>query len=371
MSTPDTSLPVGDTPAEEGLDWWCDGWWREANYKLPYPPSEIERCVELIRPFFTSRWLHEALSADGNHELARRLIDGQGYRMALFIVSTGRIFELLREVEGFERKLSELKGPKHASTYFELTLASAIARWGAKVRFPLEGKSKQADLICENASGSFAVECKRLGDERWEIWEQALFNRLMMSSATRDDGENVTQIELNPRLSELRLDDEFSDINEQLLAEFEQEIAIGLQRAVDSNSYEWNSLGGLGRVRMALKGGGEYGSVSGFEISPTAKLRRILRYGVLEAASQLPSDIPGLIAVYSYYLPDPSLAAIAFRAICKVRPHLMSKIVALVVFPGGTIFHHTDPMMFLNPYSSFDAEASNPVQMVRSVYGLA
>ncbi len=363
-------LPTESPSKDHGLDWWCDGWWRDPKYLLPYPSEEVERCVEIIKPVFTSQWLHEALTADRNHTIGNRLVDGQGFRMAQFIVGTGHIFESLANTEGFSRKVDELKGPKHAATYFEMSLASTLVRSGATVRFPKEGSTKVPDLLCEAINGPFAVECKRLGEERWETWERALFDRLMRSSATRGTGDEVAQIELNQRLSELRLDDEYAEVNEQLLVEFEREIEFGLLQKPTSDD-GWVSLGGLGRVRMASKAKGEFGSVSGFAISPTAKLRRILRNGVLEAAEQLPLDLPGLIAVFSFYQPDLKLADIAFRAVCKSRPELMSHVVALVVFPGGTIFQHDGPMLFLNEHSRFKADSSDPVCSIRSAYKLS
>lgn len=358
MGQPDTE--------DHQLDWWCDGWWRDSDYLLPCPKEEVERCVEIIKPFFTSQWLHEALTADPNHRLAGQLVDGQGFRMASFIVGTGHIFESLSGSPGFSRKLSELKGPKHSSTYFEMSVASVFAAAGMTVTFPGEGREKVPDIVCTGKNGPFAVECKRLGEERWEIWESAFFQRLMFSR--RIDPNEVEQIELNPRLSELRFDDEFADINEQLLAEFEREISTALEKA--ELGTEWTELGGLGRVRKMGKDQGENGHVSGFAVSPTAKLRRVLRNGLLECLGQLPKDMPGLAAVFSFHHPEPRLTEIAFRAVCKARPEATSDLVGLILFPGGTIFKHDGPTIFINPHSRFDANSSEPVRIIKATYKL-
>lgn len=277
----------------------------------------------------------------------------------------------LQGAHGFSRKLEDLKSIRHMSVYFEMETASAFASQGARIEFPKEGKEKTPDILVMGGLGRFAVECKRLEEERWEGWESDFLRRLAMSQLqTAEDGGCVVQVELNPRFSELRLEDQFNDINEQLLIEFERAIGSAVAKLSDVSVAEWIEVGGLGRVRRVLKGEAVYGQISGVPVSRVAKLRRILRKGFLEAIEQLPRSMPGVVSVFSFHQVEPKLAKIALQAICEARPQDTEHVVALLICPGGTIFKHDPPLLLINEKSKFKAGDCESIEMLERAYGI-
>jgi hypothetical protein len=348
------------------LEWWKDPWWRRKDYLLPHSVDEIERCVEILKQFLTASWLEDALRQKSLPMYAAQILNGKGYPVASFILHAARILEALDSVPGIQRKLTELKGPKSYAIDFELSVASQLVSEGAAVSFPKEGTGRTPDIVGRTEDESFAVECKKLGKERWEAWEKDLLDRLMYSSMTEvGDKETVIQVDLNPRLVDIFFDGQRDDINEEMLSRFEVAIKAAAETAKKLPVGASVSVSGVAKIRRLTKSEGVYGHVSGFSVSPTAKLRRIVRNGLLDAVEQLPSGMPGVVAIHSYLVPESGLVELVFDAICSVRRESMKNVVAMILYSGGTLFHQKPPRIYFNKLSEFGKADSAVMALLR------
>jgi hypothetical protein len=72
--------------------------------------------------------------------------------------------------------------------------------------------------------------------------------------------------------------------------------------------------------------------VGGIEISPHAKMRKILKNAMLEGAQQLATGVPGVIVVHSDFAPPHALADAVLNAANRSDPWLQQSTAYVVIF---------------------------------------
>lgn len=353
---------------EPNLEWWTDKWWHDPAFGLPWSPTELDNCVEILKGLLTKDWLTEALARKPPPTYARKILfGGHGLHIAAFIVEIARMLQRLKSADGIERKLKELLTEKHDSTDFELSIASLFADDGSSIRFPKEStQGKVPDIIVESGDEQIAVECKRLNEERWEKWSDQVMRQVMMSLPPGQPDDITFHVTLNDRLSEALLEDKFDDVNEWLTSLIGDEVQKAAIATLSKEPGELVEVSGLLVARRGRKSNGDQGVIEGVSISTTAKLRRIVRNGLLEALPQLPPDIPGLVAIYSFHVPDIHLLRMMFDAVCLARPAQTRMLAGLVLAPGGTIFEHPSHVLCVNKRSDIAHDSSFAIKSLRA-----
>ncbi|ROH93609.1 hypothetical protein ED208_03550 [Stagnimonas aquatica] len=183
---------------------------------------------------------------------------------------------------------------------------------------------------------SFDVECKNLERDQWELWVQRLQADVIRPIGVGSGWNGIeVNVELSSRLSDLHFIDKKGDdglssaIRDEIAARIENQIS-----EVDISKLPHEvSMPGVARIRVQERvADGVGGSVGGIEISPVAKLRKIIVNGVLPALGQLAASECGIVAVRSEHLPDALLFEIAMDALAKAKPDAMSRIAGVALF---------------------------------------
>ncbi len=335
-------------------EWWLqEGWKSDRGLKRQrYTNEEILSAIDTLKPIFTADWFRNSLRTSVRNIVVANLIH-IGPPSNDFLIDLSQIVRSLQDVEGFGPVCERLKGKESESAFFEMEMASIFHEKGIKVEFAKRGKNKTPDIIAYFPGEPIAIECKHLEKEQWEIWVGKLHSAVH-SAVTRPDRKFKIQLQLDPTLSDIHFDDEKEPvINEAIYSAILTNIKDIVDKMLETSilpvDFEIPSLvtATIFPVEAQIEE-----TTSGAYISTTAKLRRIFTNGFLRAEKQLPKEMPGIVAVYSDYLPDPTFARIVFDAITKSQPERFKHVVALIIFPLQTYFYWTPPLLFDNKYSA-------------------
>lgn len=127
-----------------------------------------------------------------------------------------------------------------------------------------------------------------------------------------------------------------------ILEEVAQRIEDAIRHALHSTPPTSISVPGLANIRFE-SGTDKNGlhAIGGGEVSPQAKMRRIVRNGILEAAQQLSMHAPGVVAISSNFTPPQSLVdtilggIVRADALERLTPEGQQAVRRLGVFHGG------------------------------------
>jgi hypothetical protein len=342
------AFDVGDIPY-----WAAEPWWEQPAYARhpPYPADAVRAAVENMRRYFDLDWWRVVISTHRRNVVAANLI-GRGSIPLAFIYDLGTTIGLLENASGFQAKMRELKeGDKSASVLFEIQIAGILARAGLDVQFPKEGGGKSPDITVAGPGGRAAVECKRLECQDWEQWAHALAFSILRILPTKPRAEMVLQIELDPDLSNILMGDDTCHgwnvaITRALTARVEQ--AVHETMLANSAIPADVDVPGIARVHLGYTGSTDGPKVTGIPSSPTRELRRILTNGLLNAATQIGRDVPGVVVVHCEHLPDAALARVVFDTAVNLKLTGLDNVAALFILPTRYLFDSRRPLLVLN-----------------------
>lgn len=338
------------------VKWWAhEPWWEDGIYfrHLPGGLERVRAAVNSLSKHLNRNWW-EKVQRDGGPNIVAAHLIGKGLSRLAFIVNLGETLSALEKARGFVAKVRDLKGHKSAAVLLELQVAKLFTDAGFVVAFPKEGGSRSPDLIVEGEGGRLAVECKHLEREQWEEWGDQLMRRLV--HVTGLPPGLAVNVELEPRLSEIRLQDKDCQgftafIAEAICERTRSSVAAAIARYQESPHLlpMKFDVPGLGRGRLTKKTDGAGSSVTGFEISPVAQLRRILTNGLLRASEQLPADRPGLVVVQCDHMPEPYLAHLALDAAARADDARLGHVRALLILPLQYLLNdRRQPLLLIN-----------------------
>ncbi len=356
---------------EETGEWWIDPWWRDSQMEFPFPRETATSIIEVLRRHFGAEWARDIANKPRPNIVFPHLCIGGTLMASRFLSSLGEMFLTLEASAGFRQKTEDLRGDKGESAYLELEAARAFARAGYAITFPPEGKNKTPDILVERNGLQIAVECKRLRDEIWESWEEQLTSELLHALPDTKDGKPLTiHVALSPRLTEIRLNEKESSLNEAFLQTILGEIDIALKRSIAEHTPSFTmQLSELATVEVLFRTPNQYSSVTGVERTSPAIFRRVFQNGVLRALEQLPTNIPSAVVVYSKYEPSPQFFRLFFDAACKTQPERFSSLTAVVLCTVSTVFRSSAPYIFPNKYSTFQRCANDAQDVFQTFSG--
>lgn len=126
-----------------------------------------------------------------------------------------------------------------------------------------------------------------------------------------------------------------------ILEEVAQRIEDAIRHALHSTPPTSISVPGLANIRFESGTDKNGHAIGGGEVSPQAKMRRIVRNGILEAAQQLSMHAPGVVAISSDFTPPQSLVdtilggIVRADALERLTPEGQQAVRRLGVFHGG------------------------------------
>ena len=334
--------------------WWGDvPWWEDPEWSAQrdYAPSSVRAAVDVLRRHFDRAWWQHLFTEPEPNLVAAQLM-GKGTMALDFIVQFGGELLSLESAPGVQRKIADLKGRKSKSAVLELEIAAGFAQAGMDVSFPLEGQATPTpDILVKSSSDpDVAVECKWLEPEKWELWASELARGALHLPPDADSRKMTVQITLNPRLSEIRTDDE--SFNEAIQVAINERIHAAIAAAIrDAPGLPFEfDIPGLGSGRLGHVGDGEYSEIIGVEISAVGQLRRLLANGFSRAVGQLPRNLAGIVVVQCEHLPEPQFARLVFDTVTTLRRHELDHVHALVVLPVRYLGANRQPMLLPNHY---------------------
>ncbi|WP_148044673.1 hypothetical protein [Stagnimonas aquatica] len=319
--------------------WWDPPWWDDSALAVNAGSNieEVRELIEVLKRYFDSDWTRKAAQDGRANAIIRFLWNGTGIWPLQDLLRLAHVMRRLDNAEGLGKKLSDLVGHKSHSTFFEFCIASRLAEPGCSVEFlPESNDARTPDLRVREGTYSFDVECKNLERDQWELWVQRLQADVIRPIGVGSGWNGIeVNVELSSRLSDLHFIDKKGDdglssaIRDEIAARIENQIS-----EVDISKLPHEvSMPGVARIRVQERvADGVGGSVGGIEISPVAKLRKIIVNGVLPALGQLAASECGIVAVRSEHLPDALLFEIAMDALAKAKPDAMSRIAGVALF---------------------------------------
>lgn len=337
------------------------------------PKCSIEQFsayIEVLQKHFSATWLREMWETKKQNVVVPYLFLEHSTRALDFLASLGHILQSLSHATGLNQKLNDLRGEKSHSAYFEIETASVFSEAGHSVSFPKEGGEKSPDIVVHFDDVSFAVECKRLQNEKWEEWESQLMRRVANMEMTLNRPEEVTvNIELNQMLTHILMEKE-TDLNSAFLEAIGGTILRELELALsESNRPTERNAGEFATIKVATKVAGTYSGTSGMGRHSPALFRRIFQNGVLRACAQLPTDGPGVAVIYAKQLPNAHFFRTLFGSACSAQPERFGHVAAVLLCPMQTMFQKQQPHLHLNPSCRFSNDAHNGVQLLRTGFG--
>lgn len=319
--------------------WWSPEWWNDAALAASAGSDleDVQQSIELLKGLFGPEWTRRALPQGRANAIIRFLWNGTGIWPLQDLLRLARVMRKLGSPVGLPRKLEELCGPKSQSSFFEICIASRLSEPGCQVEFVSESNAmKMPDLCVKAQAHTFHLECKHLGNDHWERWVQQLhFDVFPADDAAGKWNRLTVDVELNSRLSELHFTDKSGD--DSIATAIRDEIAERIRTKIADADLALLplelQLTGVARILIrSRETDGVGGSVGGIEVSPVAKLRKILVNGVLPALQQLARSECGVIAISSEHLPDQTLFEVAMDGLSKAKPDDMSRIACVALF---------------------------------------
>ena len=278
---------------------------------LPHSPQEIAAAVAGLEKYSDARWWSRLDDEAIGNVVARDLLF-RGTEPASFLAYLSGVLSRIDQFVGFPSKLRDLKGHKSETVLLELEVAALYAAAGWGVSFPREGKDRTPDVLARLGDDEIAVECKTLDGEAWEVWADNLTNQVLFTPPIGGRNDRyVFQIEVSPRLADLRLNPEqYPEANAALREGVVEAVRRALVEVLEPEPELPLEvpIPGIGRATVLPKSTGGQSWISGPEIPSEAKLRRIFTNGVIPASGQLPADKPGIVVVCAEHLGEPAAA---------------------------------------------------------------
>lgn len=347
--------------------WWAENPWWDAPVYTEWVRAHavtFHAAADTLQHHFDRQWWARVFEAVEPNFVAAHLLM-QGTITLNFIEVLGSALRLLEGEDGFAAKLAEAKIDDHGATFLELQIAAYLREAGFEVGFPPISKSKTCDIRAEHGDERVAVECKKLEIEEWEHWTRDVMIGALNRPRVPDGHPCDVQIRLNPRLSEIRIDErKHPGFNEAVANAITAKIQAAIWEAASHNPtlpLEF-PVKGLGTVALhdPMEKAGSF--VQGMEISPVAQLRRLLTNGLFCAIDQLPEDAPGLIVIQCEHLPDPDFARIILDAITESDRGVFDRLAALLIIPTRYFNDDRSALLFVNRYT-----AHQPAESLKAV----
>lgn len=338
---------------EKTGDWSTAPWWERPDLPEELQPfrNRLRKASTILRRYFDAEWARDFALHPRKNLVFPELCIGGSTSAARFVSYLGQILNDLGRYAGIEQKIGDLKGEKSDSAFFELEVAHAFHENGFSLEFPREGGSKSPDILTTKGNLSFAVECKRLQSEIWENWETELTQKLFPAMSRSRDGKDLAvQIALNPRLTEVRLgDDNDALINAAFIEAIIEDVTASIDEVIVSHEPPIRfSVHELADITISHRDGDVTSSLHSMERTSPSLFRRIFQNGVLRAQQQLPAEVPGVICVYSKFVPHPQFTKLFLDAAYTCSDPRFSNVVAIMICSLQTIFQRARPFIYPN-----------------------
>lgn len=354
-------------------EWWHNPWWEGPEYlnATRYSNERLRELIEVLKDTFPAQWTKQQLDSPRQNIVMPALIE-RGHFPLRKLIRLGETIESVRKAPGFPNVLQRLKAGESNSAYFELQMAHAFADKNVQVEFPKRAKTKTPDILARCADGPVEIECKYLHAEKWEEWERELTQNVIseVTSITHRQDFDV-QIELNQRIADIRFDEgRYPGFNDAVMNGIVEAVkSIVVEKLQAGNLPSQLEIDGLMTGILFLKQENASSSVSGASISGVAKLRRIITNAVYEAAEQLSGNCPGVICVYSHYIPEPGLARTVFDALTKNLNERFSAISAVMMFPMQLMLSsYSPPLLIENRHARHNLLNHQALDILRSTF---
>jgi hypothetical protein len=340
-------------PGVESLNpvWWTDPWWEDVLYQKECSLSleQIRASIEHLKRLFDREWVQAAFQSGPPNAIIPILYGGKGLWPFQDLMWLSGIAAGVRGIPGVQRLLRDLSGEKTWSTLLELEVASWLNEMQWEVTFLKPGpEGRTPDLEVQKNGISTAIECKRFGSEQWEEWAQQLSMRVIHAiNAQALHDAPCFDVLLEPRLSDLVWDD--AQFRVAAIDELADRIAVTVREALRSVSPRSMRIPGIGEIRLRpdVQGSG-FHAIGGIEVSPQAKMRRIVRNGVLEAAQQLQHLGPGAAVIKSDFTSPKELVDVTLCSLNRADSTLLRPVGVVVI--TGTM--GAPPVIWQNPFVS-------------------
>jgi hypothetical protein len=317
--------------------WWSDPWWEGVDYQQESGLSlgQIRAAIDALAQVFDEAWTRRALQAGPPNAVIPILFGGRGLWPFAKLMWLARIARAVSSSPSLHRPLRELIGERTKATLFELEVASWFGEqsWAIEFLKPSR-KQRSPDIQVQKGELRSAIECKRFESEQWEEWAStlswALIHRLRAYTGPETPRFDIL---FEPRLSDLVWGDD-AVVRTGILEEVAQCIEDAVRHALQAMPPTSVSVPGLAHICFAsgTEKGGLHG-IGGIEVSPQAKMRRMVKNGILEAAEQLSTHAPGVVAVSSEFAPPKPLMDAVLGGIHRANATLLQS-VGVVVIPG-------------------------------------
>jgi hypothetical protein len=350
-------------PREIHIPWWAeDPWWETPEYApfVSRNATKFRIAVSAMQRYFDRAWWADVPKLARRNCVAARLT-GKGTMVLGFIDALGSAVASLEDSEGFRSKMARLKDDDSGSTVFEFLIAGYLRAGGLAVKFPAENNANRTpDIVADWEGNRIAVECKRLQVEEWEQWAMDIGLRVLNDLPGDAAKRYSIQIELDPRLSEIRTDDgKYPRINPAVAEAITYRIGSAVGEVVATAPqlpYQF-TIAGLGAAVLRDKNEKIETSLSGFSISPISQLRRILTNGLWRAVDQIPRGLPGIVVIQCEHLPDPDFARLVLDAITRHDPSRFGRLWALLLVPRLYLNDARSALLFINRNSAASERA--------------
>ena len=342
-------------------EWWLDPWWEDRNWlgAERYPIELLSEAVGVLKEFFPAEWAKQLFDNPQQNIIMPILIGHNAMALgALFHL--GFMCKRARSTQGFSSIVKRLRESDSDSAFFELEMGDIFLEKEIQVDFPRPGAQKTPDIIAHCSDIKIEIECKRLRTEAWNYWENNLTTMIMSVVSEIADRDGIElQIELNDRITDICFDDEkYPGFNEAISRGIVDKIKNTVVKKLEGQKLPVEfTVSGLMVGQALCKGdpGGTY--VRGAAISNIAKLRRIITNGMFRGLPQLSGKVPGVLCIYSDYLPEPELVRVILDSLTidssKSVQSQFSPMSALLLFPRQTIFERNPPLLFENKNALF------------------
>jgi hypothetical protein len=353
--------------SEQSARWWLDSWWEEPEYQSEAGVSieEIRGRVNALKLIFNEDWTQSALDAKQQNAVLAILFGGKGLWPFENLMWLGRIARAISAAKNCRLPLRELTDAKSKSALFELEAASWFIEQGWDTEFlKPRNDERQADMKIVRDNLASAVECKRFGPEQWEEWASELSVEIMRRVHMHVTPETPSfDILFEPRLSDVLFGDESMrrGVTENLV----QAIVDAVRVATSSKSAKTVYLPGVGQIVLKPDRPKSQRGIGGIEVSMQAKLRRIITNGILEAAQQLRSEEPGVVAVSSDFTPPKELVDIVLGGVNRADSTRLES-VAVVAIQGAM---GSPSVIWSNPLLQHCAVTAELVHTLHSYFG--
>jgi hypothetical protein len=330
--------------------WWSEAWWESHEYQTEFGVSleQVRTRINALVGLFDEEWTRDAIAAGPPNAVLTILYDGKGLWPFQDLMWLGRIALAVSPLPSVHRPLREIVGPKTRATLMELEVASWFVEDGWEVEFLKLGPGRRTPDIRVSRDGiQTAIECKRFEAEKWEDWAADLSDRLMRRLGKwSGPGAPSFDVLLEPRLSDLSAGD--PAMQDGVLEELAIRLESAVQDALGSTPPRPVQVPGIGQVVLRPDRHKSQLGVGGIEISPQAKLRRIVQNGILEAAQQLTEFAPGAVVVRSDFAPPVPLVETVLRGINRANEGLLQSIAVVVIVSSLG----EPPILWTNPVYS-------------------